>query len=336
MNKRRFLYLPPIILLLIITVSGWFVMDFLGNKARQEIIQEGQTSILTLSTHIFSTLNSYEGAAKSLAGSPWISPALLSGKAQDIEHANSVLDRYNTALNTSVSYLMDADGITVASSNRNDPDSFVGKSYRFRPYFQEAAKGHAGRYFALGITSGKRGFYASYLVWNPAGKVVGVVAMKMDIDGFETFFQKYAFCFFVSPEGIIFLSSTPEMVLENLWPLDKAVLEKLAALRQFGDKLEASGGEQGLKIAGEERPDIIFLDLMMPGMDGFETLSRLKASADTRDIPVIIVTSKVLDEAERRSLTERSLAVISKEATSREAAIGEIRDAVQKLTAKKK
>ncbi len=241
MNIRRFLYLPPIILLLTITVSGWFVMDFLGNKARQEIIEEGQTSILTLSTHIFSTLNNFEGAAKSLAGSPWISPALMSRKAQDIEHANSVLDRYNTALNASVSYLMDADGITVASSNRNDPDSFVGKSYSFRPYFQEAAKGHAGRYFALGITSGKRGFYASYPVQNPAGKVVGVVAMKKDIDGFETFFQKYAFCFFVSPEGVIFLSGTPEMVLENLWPLDKAVLEKLAASRQFGDKLDETG-----------------------------------------------------------------------------------------------
>ncbi len=72
---------------------------------------------------------------------------------------------------------------------------------------------------------------------------------------------------------------------------------------------------------------------MMPGMDGFETLKRLKASPDTRDIPVIIVSSKVLDEAERRRLEERTLAVISKEATSREAAIGKIRDAVQKLTA---
>jgi PAS domain S-box-containing protein len=132
---------------------------------------------------------------------------------------------------------MDANGMTVASSNRKDPDSFVGKSYRFRPYFQEAAKGELGHYFALGITSGKRGFYASYPVQNRLGKVLGVVAVKKDLDDMGTFFRKFPFCFLISPDGIIFLSSNPAMVLKNFWPLDKAVLEKLIASRQFGNKL---------------------------------------------------------------------------------------------------
>jgi diguanylate cyclase (GGDEF)-like protein/PAS domain S-box-containing protein len=161
----------------------------------------------------------------------------MSKRDLDIEHANSALDRYNSALNASVSYLMAADGITVASSNRNDPDSFLGKSYRFRPYFQEAAKGQPGRYFALGITSGKRGFYASYPVQDHPGKVLGVVTMKKDLDEMETFFSKYPFCFLVSRDGIIFLSSSPAMVLKSLWPLDKAVRDTLIASREFGNKL---------------------------------------------------------------------------------------------------
>ncbi len=66
------------ILLLIVAVAGWFATDYLGNKARQEIIGENQASILTLSIYISSTLNNLEGAVKSLAGSPWIAPALLS------------------------------------------------------------------------------------------------------------------------------------------------------------------------------------------------------------------------------------------------------------------
>ena len=127
------------ILLLIVAVAGWFATDYLGNKARQEIIGESRASVLTLSIYVSSTITHIEGAVKSLAGSPWIAPALMSKRDQDIEHADSALDRYNSALNASVSYLMDADGLTVASSNRKDPDSFVGKSYRFRPYFQEAA-----------------------------------------------------------------------------------------------------------------------------------------------------------------------------------------------------
>jgi diguanylate cyclase (GGDEF)-like protein/PAS domain S-box-containing protein len=236
MNKRRYFYSLSMILLLIVAVAGWSATNYLSNKARQEIIGESRASALTISIHVSSTLTYLKGAVKSLAGSPWIAPAVLSKRAQDIERANSALDRYNSALNASVSYLMDAEGMTVASSNRKDPDSFVGKSYRFRPYFQEAAKGQPGRYFALGITSGKRGFYASYPVQNLLGNVVGVVTMKKDLDDMETFFSKYPFCFLISPDGIIFLSSSPAMVLKSLWPLDKAAREKLIASQQFGNK----------------------------------------------------------------------------------------------------
>ena len=234
-NKRLF-YSLLIILLLSVAVAGWFTTDYLGNKAQQEIIGESEASALTLSVYVSSTLNKFEGAVKSLAGSPWIAPALLSKGERDIEQANTALDRYNSALEASVSYLMDADGATVASSNRNDPDSFVGKSYRFRPYFQEAFRGNPYRYFGLGITSGKRGFYASYPVQNRLGKVVGVVTMKKDIDELETFFSKHPFCFLISRDGIIFLSSTPAKVLKSLWPLDKAAQETLLASQQFGNK----------------------------------------------------------------------------------------------------
>ena len=225
------------ILLLIVAVAGWFATDYLSNKAREEIIGESRASALTLSIYVSSILNNVEGAVKSLAGSPWIAPVLLSIGDQDIEHATSAIDRYNSAINASVTYLMDVDGMTVASSNRKDPDSFLGKSYRFRPYFQEAAKGQPGRYFALGITSGKRGFYASYPVQNCLGKVLGVITMKKDLDEMEAFFSQYPFCFLINPDGIIFLSSTPVMVLKSLWPMDKAVRDTLIASREFGNKL---------------------------------------------------------------------------------------------------
>jgi putative two-component system response regulator len=63
--------------------------------------------------------------------------------------------------------------------------------------------------------------------------------------------------------------------------------------------LVATSGEQALKrAAGEPRPDILLLDVMMPGMDGYEVCRRLKADAGTQNIPVIFVTamSEVGDE----------------------------------------
>jgi signal transduction histidine kinase/DNA-binding response OmpR family regulator len=66
--------------------------------------------------------------------------------------------------------------------------------------------------------------------------------------------------------------------------------------------LEASGGAEGLRMAEQEMPDLVFLDLSMPEVDGFEVLDRLSASGTTRDIPVVIVTSHRLDERQRQRL----------------------------------
>jgi len=56
--------------------------------------------------------------------------------------------------------------------------------------------------------------------------------------------------------------------------------------------LTAGTGEKGIEIAKEERPALILLDAMMPGIDGFETCRRLKAMNETKDIPVLMVTAK--------------------------------------------
>jgi hypothetical protein len=96
MNNKHFFYSVPLILLMLTAITGWFTTDYLGNKARQEIIEESRSSAFTLSIYVSSTLIKFEEAVKSLAGSPWIAPALLSKRSKggrDIEHANSALDR---------------------------------------------------------------------------------------------------------------------------------------------------------------------------------------------------------------------------------------------------
>ena len=94
--------------------------------------------------------------------------------------------------------------------------------------------------------------------------------------------------------------------------------------------LEAQDGEEGLRLASAERPDVVFLDLVMPGMDGFRVLEALKADPATRDIPVVVVTARVLTEGERRELGRDVVAILAKQATSREAALGEVRDALRR------
>ena len=58
------------------------------------------------------------------------------------------------------------------------------------------------------------------------------------------------------------------------------------------DVITARDGKEGLETARREKPDLILLDVMMPDMDGFRVLSKLRRSPETQEIPVIMLTAK--------------------------------------------
>lgn len=75
---------------------------------------------------------------------------------------------------------------------------------------------------------------------------------------------------------------------------DEATLQKALNDMLSGEGFEvvsALDGEKGLQMALEEKPDIILLDIILPKMDGFEVLTKLKLDAKTEQIPVIILTN---------------------------------------------
>ncbi|RDD62743.1 PleD family two-component system response regulator [Ferruginivarius sediminum] len=79
------------------------------------------------------------------------------------------------------------------------------------------------------------------------------------------------------------------LVVDDI-PANVKLLEaKLSA--EYYDVIPAADGPQALEVAREQAPDIILLDVMMPGMDGFEVCERLKADAGTAHIPVVMVTA---------------------------------------------
>jgi signal transduction histidine kinase/CheY-like chemotaxis protein len=94
--------------------------------------------------------------------------------------------------------------------------------------------------------------------------------------------------------------------------------------------VEAATGEEGVARARRERPSAVFLDLNMPDQDGYAVLERLKADEATRDIPVIVVTSKVLTSDDERRLHEAA-AVIGKETVARTGGREEIRQALLRV-----
>jgi CheY-like chemotaxis protein len=64
------------------------------------------------------------------------------------------------------------------------------------------------------------------------------------------------------------------------------------AVRMLGhDVLEALGGEDALKLVNGSKPDIVFLDYMMPGMDGLKTLEELRSLPDAENLPIYLLTA---------------------------------------------
>ena len=83
----------------------------------------------------------------------------------------------------------------------------------------------------------------------------------------------------------------PRILIAEDEPNIREVLRMQLELNGF-EVFEARDGVEALELAERVRPDVMLLDVMMPRMDGYEALRRLRASYSTRHIPVIMLTAK--------------------------------------------
>ncbi|MEI8395403.1 MAG: PleD family two-component system response regulator [Rhodospirillaceae bacterium] len=79
------------------------------------------------------------------------------------------------------------------------------------------------------------------------------------------------------------------LVVDDVMPNVKLLAAKLT--REYFDVITAYNGQQALELVKRESPDIILLDVMMPGMDGFEVCQRIRADSATMHIPIVMVTA---------------------------------------------
>jgi two-component system cell cycle response regulator DivK len=96
---------------------------------------------------------------------------------------------------------------------------------------------------------------------------------------------------------------------------DNPVNRRLAVflLRSQGyDVREASTGLEALEMLEKERPDLIVMDIQLPGMDGLEVTRKIKAQPDTADIPVIAVTSYAMKGDREKALAAGCVGYVTK------------------------
>ncbi len=149
-----------------------------------------------------------------------------------VESVNGRLGRIARATGATVIYVTRADGVTVLASNADEPRSFVGNDYAFRPYFRQAMETGSGAQFALGTVSGRPGFYLSRRLPGSAG----VVVVKIEFDAVEAAWRAARESVFVTDaRGIVLVASEPAWRFTALRGLDAAERARIDASRDFGD-----------------------------------------------------------------------------------------------------
>lgn len=147
--------------------------------------------------------------------------------------ANLFLEDMNALTGAADTYLLAPDGYTLAASNWRSQASFVGRNFAFRPYFQQAMQGGLGRYFALGTTSNRRGYYLAWPV-ERNGSILGAVVVKVGVAEMEADWAASGDMVFVTdPDGVVFLSGLPEWRFRTLRPLDVPAKERIAQSRRY-------------------------------------------------------------------------------------------------------
>ncbi|MDQ2785798.1 MAG: response regulator, partial [Chloroflexota bacterium] len=101
-------------------------------------------------------------------------------------------------------------------------------------------------------------------------------------------------------------------------------------LASFGHQVhKAYGGAHGIAIADDEHSDLVILDLMMPEVNGFMVVDKLRENPRTSDIPIIILTAKIVSPDERRRLNGHIVAIAEKSGIDRAAFLSEVNRAVR-------
>lgn len=208
-NPVRLFWLLAAVLL--VSLVAW-VGSLLG--ARYELRQQAQQLEIDTALRrelLRSEIERHQLLPTTLARDPQLANAVdrstaLPDRRRLIRSLNDDFEQLAQADGAATLYLVDAGGVTVASSNHGSPNTFVGQDYSFRPYFRDAMKSGFGELFAQGTVSGIPGLYLAKRL--RSGR--GVVVTKVEFTELEeTWRRRGEETLVVNKNGVVLLTSVP-------------------------------------------------------------------------------------------------------------------------------
>lgn len=305
--SKRFIAYPAIWAAVLLALIAAAIVIYGGAFATKTYFDQaasrGQTTLRLAVAVLRGQMSRYQ-SLPALIADHYDIQALLADPANPAlrAKADSYLKEINGLLASSDIYVIKPGGETIAASNYDGPVSFVGENFSYRPYYQDAIQGRQGRFFALGTTSLKRGYYFSSPV-TIRGEIKGVVVFKVDIDAIEASWKGDDYEILVSdPEGIIFMTDQPDWLYSSLKPLTGDRMARTEASRRYANatlrelpitETGASNGHQLMTVAmnGAARE---YLVLAEPMAEAGWTVSVLLDTAPVHAQALTSITAALL------------------------------------------
>ncbi len=228
----------------IAVVLGTYVMA--SRKASGDIGEASERQLQIIALDLESVLQKFETLPFALGFQTDVLQALAQQDDQrNIQRLNQTLQLIQRQSKVVAIYLLDRKGLTLASSNWDTPTSFVGRDFGFRPYFREAIKGNAGRFYGIGNATNEPGYFIAQPVYASAAAksstgangALGVMVVKIDLTEFEhTWSSSEEPITLVDSSGVVFLSNRPARKYHSLYPLNGAIQQDLTGTHQYADQ----------------------------------------------------------------------------------------------------
>ncbi|MBD1586125.1 sensor histidine kinase [Pseudomonas typographi] len=189
----------------------WPIQHLAERYYRSELASQNRQTLDLYVANLLGILHRYETLPQILGGLPPLREALASPRSSAaVDAANHLLKRIAEQTGAEVVYLMNTTGDTLAASNWDQTDSFVGRNFAFRPYYRDAMDGRLGRFFGLGTTSAKRGYFFAAAV-REGEQTIGALVVKVDLDHTERLWGKTPEQLAVTDQyGVVILTSRPD------------------------------------------------------------------------------------------------------------------------------
>lgn len=195
---------------LIIVVALFLAGDYGRNRGYQILSDRAQSTAELNAVLLRTVLEKQRSVPFVLSQDRDVISALSTRSASLLQSVNRKFESLITGTGSAVIYLLDADGLAIAASNWNEPISFVGTNYSFRPYYTRAVRDGSAEHYALGTVSKRPGLYISKRIDGPGG-LLGVIVVKLEFDEIEADWRRNSDpTLVVDQRGIALVTSFPE------------------------------------------------------------------------------------------------------------------------------